>query len=180
MELLWKSCDPMLFADAFNCKWDAKDQTITHPDEEALKAKEAAEEEAPKLCKDMINMHMITHQPSPPKPLLPPGARFDIADQSVTTINVHKKKKASNSAKAATTAKSTGDSNFSGNEDDDEDSASTNASGKPFAMVGFGKNTGTTTVDMTSDASKDDGSDKEGSAASGSIDQATGMGGKSR
>lgn len=173
IDLLRKSCDPCLFADAFNCKWDPKDQVITRPDEEELRAKEAAQAESQKWYKDMINMHMITQHASPPKPQLPPEARFDISDQSVTTINVHKKKAANSSAQAHTNAKSTGDSDSSGDDDDNSDSASENATGKSFATVGFGKNT--SAIDMTGESSDDEGS----STASGSDVQGSVVGGKS-
>ena len=171
IDLLRKSCDPLLFADAFNCKWDPKDQVITRPDEEELRAKEAAQAESQKWYKDMINMHMITQQASPAKPQVPPEARFDISDQSVTTINVHKKK-ASTSAQATTKAKSTGDSDSVGDDDDNSDSASENANGKPFATVGFGKNN--SAIDMTGESSDDEG----GSTASDSDVQDSVTGGK--
>lgn len=169
IELLRKSCDVRLFADAFNCKWDATDQVITRPDEEELRKKKEEEEKANKWYRDIVNMHLVTNQKSPTKAHIAPEARYDLdAERSVTTINVHKKKKvpqnksSAKTKKAQTTAKSTGDSDSSGDDESDSDSASENAR-KPFSTVGFEKKTeAAIEIDSSSSSSEESSAESDG------------------
>ena len=164
-ELLGKSCDVQLFTDSFNCTWDANDQVVTRPDEAVIRARQEEEEKSRQWYKDMVNMHVVLTQPSPPKAHIPPEARFNMdAERSVITINPHKKKKASTTTKAK--AKSTGESDSQGDDDDSLDSASTNANGKPFSTVGFEQDKGKTIeIDSSSD-SESEGSSEDSSAGS--------------
>jgi hypothetical protein len=169
VDLLRKSCDPVLFSAAFECKWDEKDQVITRPDEEELRKKREEEEKANQWYRDIVNIHMVTSQKSPPKKAyVAPEARYDLdADRSVTTINVHKKKHTKvTRAKAKKTAQSAGEGDSSGDDSSDSDSASDNASNKPFSKVGFGKKT-VKTIKVDSSSS----SEEESSAASDSVSQ---------
>jgi hypothetical protein len=143
IDLLKKSCDPVLFSAAFECKWDSKDQVVTRPDEEELRKRREEEERSNRWYRDIVNMHLVTNQKSPPKAYVAPEARYDLdADRSITTINVHKKKKnLVTHAQAKKTAQSAGEGDSSGDDPSDSDSASENASTKPFSKVGFGKKT---------------------------------------
>ena len=161
-ELLQKSCDPTLFVSIFNCTWDSKDQVVTRPDDEEMKKKKAEEEKSRQWYRDIVNIHMVTTQKSPPRAHVPPEALFDLdAVRLVGTINPHKKKgNRGKNKEAKTTAKSSGDSNSSGDASTDSDSASENAIRKPFSKVGFAgqKKATAETIDLQSSSSDDDDS----------------------
>jgi hypothetical protein len=162
-DLLRKSCDPVLFASIFECTWDSKDQVVTRPDDEELKRKREEEERSQQWYKDIINIHLITTQKSPPRAHVPPEALYDLdAVRSVGTINPHRKKVQSvKNAKVKNKAKSTGDSDSLGDDSDNSDSASDNATSKPFSKVGFA---GKKTVNIDTIALSSS-SDEESSAA---------------
>ena len=132
-KLLKASCEPALFNDAFKCTWDDKEWIVTRPDEEKLKAAREKEERENQWYKGFVNMHLLNEQPTEH---VAPEARYDLdGERSVNTIH-HSDATKTTKARKNTRAKSVGDSNSRGDVKK-MDSASTNASRKPYSKVGF-------------------------------------------
>ena len=157
-DLLQKSCDTTLFASIFACKWNLTEQVVTRPDDEELKRRKEEEQQNQQWYKDIINMHLFTTQKSLPKAHVLPKALYDLdVECAIGTINPHKKKKKQvKNTKAKTKAKSMGDSNSLGNDSSDLDSASKNASSKPFSRIGFiGKKKKADAIELSSSSDEE-------------------------
>ena len=137
--LVQAACEPALFNDAHLCTWDEANMVVTRPDEAALQAQKAREEQQSLWYKGLLDMHLVSDvRSNNPKQYVAPEARYDFdGEKSVTTVNPSGKLNRGTKAQSHS-AKSTGDSDSLGN--DDSDSASINASVKPHSVVGFGKN----------------------------------------
>jgi len=131
--LLKASCDPTLFNDAFKCKWDEKEWIVTRPDEEKLKAQREKEERENQWYKGFVNMHLLNEQP---KEHVVPEARYDLdGERSVNTIH-HPDSNHNTKTRKNNRVKTVGDGNSRG-DTKRTDSASKNATRKPYSKVGF-------------------------------------------
>lgn len=138
--LIQKTCKLALFNDAHKCTWDAKDMVVTCPDEAELAARKEHEEKASQWYHRLLNIHLLSNQPTSPTEHIVPEARYDFdGEKLVTTIHPSKssrKKKGKQAQDPRTKSDEDGDSS---GDNDSSNSASINTNTKPYSSVGFGE-----------------------------------------
>lgn len=126
-----KSCNPHLFNEAFQCKWDVEKWVVTRPNNEAIQCREAENAKDKWYTNILVSPHLEVNQVLAWSHTAA-QAMYDLdAEKLVTTIHQRQKDKLQH---AALWSERDGDSL---DDDEDMDSASTNACKKSFFTVGF-------------------------------------------